>query len=473
MTTATMESPRLLLVDDDEAACRLLSEVLERENYRIERALSVGEGLAKLDGEGPFDAVLTDLRMPGASGLDLLKTVRERDANAIVIVLTAFGDATTAGDAIRAGAHDFISKPYDIGELRMVLGRALERRRLQPSKAESLAVVPRALRDEPETDLVGHSPAIIGVMKTVARTAPSQASVLILGETGTGKELVARTVHRFSERARAKFVAVNCSALAEGLLESELFGHVRGAFTGAQAARPGLFREADHGTLFLDEIGDISPALQSRLLRVLQEQEIVPVGAETPIKVDVRIIAATHRDLAQLVKEGRFREDLYYRLNVVTITLPPLRERRQDIPLLIDNLLKRLGHRHDRAPVAVDPEAQRALLAYDWPGNVRELLNVLERALVLASQDVIGPEHLPPEVRQATSPAPAFPPPPAADGAAPAVEMIPLSAVERRHVLAVLGASDGNRERAARVLQISRRTLSRMLQRWGLTTPHS
>jgi transcriptional regulator with PAS, ATPase and Fis domain len=308
-------------------------------------------------------------------------------------------------------------------------------------------------------------------MKTVARVAPSQASVLILGETGTGKELVARTVHRYSDRAGAKFVAVNCSALAEGLLESELFGHVRGAFTGAQSARPGMFREADRGTLLLDEIGDISPALQSRLLRVLQEQEIVPVGAETPIRVDVRVIAATHRDLGALVREGKFREDLYYRLNVVNITLPPLRERRQDIPLLIDDLLRRLAARHERGPVAVDPDAQRALLAYDWPGNVRELLNVLERALVLAAQDVIGPEHLSQEVRSATVPHPARPS--VSGGTDSGVELVPLAAIEKRHVLAVLAASENNRERAARVLQISRRTLSRMLQRWGLSTPRT
>jgi DNA-binding NtrC family response regulator len=461
-------SPRLLLVDDDEAACRLLSEVLERESYQIVRALSASEGLAKLGREGPFDAVLTDLRMPGSSGLDLLRVVRERDPNAIVIVLTAFGDAGTAGEAIRAGAHDFISKPYDIGELRLVLSRALERKRLQVSRSD-VPFQGDDGRQEQEPELVGHSPAIIGVMKTVARVAPSQASVLVFGETGTGKELVARTVHRYSERGRGKFVAVNCSALAEGLLESELFGHVRGAFTGAQTARPGLFREADHGTLFLDEIGDISPALQSRLLRVLQEQEIVPVGSETPVRVDVRVIAATHRDLPALVREGRFREDLYYRLNVVTIMLPPLRERRQDIPLLIDDFLRRLGARHERGPVAVDPEAQRALLAYDWPGNVRELLNVLERALVLAAQDVIGPEHLSEEIKAALAPhaAPSITAAPATQGA----ELIPLAAVEKRHVLAVLAACDGNRERAARVLQISRRTLSRMLQRWGMSTP--
>lgn len=454
-------TPRLLLVDDDEAACTLLAEVLERESYRVARALSVAEAVERLDREGPFDAVLTDLRMPGASGLDLLREVRERNPNAIVFVLTAFGDATAAGEAIRAGAYDFISKPYDLAQLRSTIARALARGRLASTARETRPAATGPGLDE-ESTLVGHSPAIIEVMKTAARVAPTQASVLILGETGSGKELVARTVHRFSDRARHKFVAVNCSALAEGLLESELFGHVKGAFTGAAGARPGLFREADGGTLFLDEIGDISPGLQSRLLRALQEHEIVPVGAETPIKVDVRVIAATHRDLAALVRTGRFRDDLYYRLNVVTIQLPPLRARRQDIPLLIDHLLRRLQARHESGPLAVDPEAQAILLSYDWPGNIRELYNVLERAVVLAEQGVIGPEHLPAEVRNGTAVASAASDDPAGGEAA----LLPLAEVERRHVLRVLAAMGGNRERAARTLGISRRTLTRMLQRW-------
>ncbi|MBS1241539.1 MAG: putative acetoacetate metabolism regulatory protein AtoC, partial [Gemmatimonadetes bacterium] len=382
---------RLLLVDDDEPACRLLSEVLERENYQIVRTLSVTEALGALEHEGPFDAVLTDLRMPGASGLELLRHVRQTEPDTIVLVLTAFGDAATAGEAIRAGAFDFISKPYDLAALRATLARALERRRqlrqhVLPDPAVGLATGPKPDLAHPAP--VGHSPAIIEVMKTIARVAPSQATVLITGETGVGKEVIARTIHRYSTRAGHRFVAINCSALAEGLLESELFGHTRGAFTGASAARVGLFREADRGTLFLDEIGDISPGLQARLLRVLQEQEVVPVGAETPIAVDVRVIAATHRDIAAMVREGRFREDLYYRLNVVSIHLPPLRERRQDIPLLIDHFLRALAARDLRGPVAIDPEAQAALLAWDWPGNIRELQNVLERAVVLAAQSV-------------------------------------------------------------------------------------
>ncbi|HXG44518.1 MAG TPA: sigma-54 dependent transcriptional regulator [Gemmatimonadales bacterium] len=462
---AGREGGRLLVVDDDEEACRLLEEVLSRDGYEVHRATSVEEGLRRAATHGPFDAVLTDLRMPGASGLDLLRAIRERDPSAVVIVLTGFGDAAAAGAAIRAGAHDFISKPYDIAELRAMLARALARRRLAATRSGAEP----AAGEEPDAgrELVGHSPAIIGVMKTVARVAPTQASVLITGETGTGKELVARTIHQFSGRAQHKFVGVNCAALAEGVLESELFGHVRGAFTGAVASRPGLFREADRGTLFLDEVGDVPPALQTRLLRAVQEREIVPVGSETPVKVDVRVIAATHRDLEAMVREGAFREDLFYRLNVVTIHLPPLRERRQDIPLLVDHTLRGLARKHGRGPVALDPEAQALLLSYDWPGNIRQLQNVLERSLVLAEQDVIGPEHLPPELREQggwRGTGGAAPP----SGTAGAPRLVPLALVEREHVLAVLAACEGNRERAARVLRISRRTLSRMLQRWGL-----
>jgi len=326
-------------------------------------------------------------------------------------------------------------------------------------------------------NIIGRSGAVRDVLARIVRIAPTDATVLITGESGTGKELVARAVHANSRRADRPFVSVNCAAISETLLESELFGHVRGAFTGAATARPGLFREADQGTLFLDEIGDISPALQARLLRALQEHEIVPVGSETAVRVDVRVLAATHRDLPDLVRQGRFREDLYYRLNVVTLTLPPLRARRQDIPLLIDHFLRELTSRHGRGPVAVDPEAQRRLLAYEWPGNIRELQNVLERAMLLAEQDVIGPEHLTPMVRGVAGSAPDSPVPlPVAadpDAGAPAEPTIDgplqsLEEVDRQHVLQVLTAMRGNRDETSRVLGISRRTLSRMIQRWNL-----
>ncbi len=464
--TATTVRARLLLVDDDEEACQLLAEVLEREEYEVVRTLSVDAALRALDRQGPFDAVLTDLRMPGASGLDLLRAVRRKDADALVFVLTAFGDAGAAGEAIRAGAYDFISKPYDLPGLREAIAQALARRHLSPPPPPGAPA--GAATGEREPVIIGHSPAIIEVMKTVARVAPSQATILIAGETGTGKELIARAIHGYSDRAAKRFVAVNCSALAEGVLESELFGHVKGAFTGAAVTRPGLFREADGGTIFLDEIGDISAGLQSRLLRVLQEREITPVGADTPVRVDVRVIAATHRDLEALVEQGSFREDLYYRLNVVTVRIPPLRERLQDLPLLVHHFLRSLAAAHGRAPVALAPEAESLLLAYAWPGNVRELQNVLERAIVLAAQGVIGPEHLPDDLRAATAQrAPSAPA--AAPAPGPATPLRPLSAVERDHVLGVLQATKGNREQAARILGISRRTLVRMLQRWGET----
>lgn len=455
MTGRHVASARLLLVDDDEAACRLLGEVLQREGYGVARALSVPEALGSLDHEGPFDAVLTDLRMPGASGLDLVRAIRQRDPRALVFVLTAFGDATAAGEAIRAGAYDFISKPYDLPTLRRAIAQALERRHLAPPP-EAPGPELRGGSDDPV--VVGHSPAIIDVMKTVARVAGSLATVLITGETGTGKELIARAIHRYSDRAGQRFVAVNCSALAEGVLESELFGHVKGAFTGAAGARGGLFREADRGTIFLDEIGDVSPALQARLLRVLQEREIQPVGSDTPVRVDVRVLAATHQDLDALVRNGRFRGDLYYRLNVVTIEIPPLRGRLQDLPLLVHHFLRALAVQHGREPVALDPEAESVLLGYSWPGNVRELQNVLERAIVLAAQGVIGPEHLPADLRAAR---------PASSAVREAAPLLPLAEVEKRHVLAVLETVSGNRERAAGILGISRRTLVRMLQRWG------
>jgi DNA-binding NtrC family response regulator len=466
MTPKTRSRGRLLLVDDDEAACRLLAEVLQRDAYEVVTALSADEAVTRLDDSAGFDAILTDLRMPRRSGLDLLRLVREREPDAVVLVLTAFGDAATAGEAIRAGAYDFVSKPYDIAALRQTLSRALDRRHLSSMRGEPPATAGDADQADAERiAMVGHSPAIIDVMKTLARAAASPATVLLLGETGTGKELVARTLHQYSDRRDKRFVAVNCSALAEGLLESELFGHVRGAFTGAAAARAGLFREADRGTLFLDEIGDISPALQARLLRVLQEHEIVPVGTESPVPVDVRVIAATHRDIVALVRSGQFREDLYYRLNVMTLQLPPLRERQQDIPLLIDHFLRTLGARHGRRLVAVDAEAQSLLLAYPWPGNVRELQNVLERALVLVEQDIIGPEHLPREVRGAMTPHFQHS---GTQHDGPDGEFLPMAEVERLHVLRALERSSGNREEAARMLGISRRTLTRMVHRWGL-----
>jgi len=466
MTDAT--PAHVLVVDDDAPAARLLAEVLAREGYAVTTALSVAEAVAALEGGARFDAALTDLRMPGASGFDLVRELKARDPEAIVLVLTAFGSAQAAAEAIAAGAYDFVSKPVDLTALRFTLARALERHRLALENRSLRRRAKGPLGEEGATHIVGHSPAMIELMKQAARVAPTQATVLITGETGTGKERVARMVHAYSTRAAGRFVAINCGALAEGLLESELFGHVKGAFTGAVAARAGLFREADGGTLFLDEIGDISPALQVRLLRAIQEHEIVPVGAETPIPVDVRLVAATRRDLAAMVKTGAFREDLFYRLHVVTLHLPPLRERRQDVPALVDHFLRIHAGRRDRGPIAIEPAAQAALLAHDWPGNVRELENVIERAVVFAKHDVVTVDDLPPEVRRTQATPPAAQAAANAGPATPPEPLLPLDEVERLHVLRVLEAVGGNRDEAARILGISRRTLSRMAQRWTL-----
>lgn len=385
-------APRLLLVDDDEEACRLLAEVLSREAYQVTRALSAREALTLVDEEGPFDAVLTDLRMPEASGLDLLAELRKRDGEALVLVLTAFGDATGAAEAIRAGAYDFISKPYDLAELRQTLSRALERRQLVADRQSGAVPLPLATTTpSPTGGLVGHSPAIIKVMKQVERVAPSQATVLITGETGTGKELVARAIHKGSLRANETFLAVNCAAVAEQLLESELFGHEKGSFTGADRAKPGFFEAADRGTLFLDEAGEMSLGLQAKLLRVLTDGQFLRVGANVTRTVDVRVIAATHRDLNERVKSGQFREDLYYRLAVVPTEMPPLRDRTFDIPILVEFLIGQIARDLKIEQKNISEAAVEKLKKYTFPGNIRELRNILERACILAQGENITP----------------------------------------------------------------------------------
>jgi DNA-binding NtrC family response regulator len=368
-----------------------------------------------------------------------------------VILVTAFGNIDGAVEAIRRGAFDYISKPYDVDAIKLVVARALRQR--------SLVVENRALRRDVREkyrleNVVGRSEAMLQVYKTAARVAATDATVLILGESGTGKELVARAIHQASPRAAGPFVAVDCGAIAEGVLESELFGHARGAFTGAQAARRGLFEEASGGTLFLDEIGDVGPNLQARLLRALQEGTIRRVGTNEPVAVDVRVVAATNRDLSLAVKEGRFREDLFFRLNVVTIEIPPLRDRREDIPLLAEHF----AHKHGRSDGAraISEGARELLLAYGWPGNVRELENVVARALALNPAGVILPEDLPEHVRGA-APRGASPP-----GLALA-DRPALEEVERRYALLVLSEVGGNKTRAAEVLGIDRKTLYRLI----------
>ena len=446
---------RILVVDDDAVTCRLLADVLGRDGLTVVGETDPRRALERARDER-VDVAILDVQMPEMDGLELLRALRERHPALAVVIMTAFGSIGTAVEAITSGAVDYVSKPMDVEEIRATVRRALDRRR------EAQAELPEA--GEEFGGVVGRTPAMVEVYKTIARVAPGLTTILVTGESGTGKELVARAIHRHSPRRKRPFVAVDCAALTETLLESELFGHVRGSFTGAVSDSPGLFAEADGGTIFLDEIGDVSPALQARLLRVLQEHEIRPVGGAEWRKVDVRVIAATNRDLTAGVTTGRFREDLYYRLKVVTIELPPLRERREDIPLLVDHLVRRAAKSCGKRVTGVSEAALALLSAYRWPGNIRELAHVLERAVALAQHEVLVAEDLPDELR--------VPRPVATNGSGVPGEAVgdrpTLAELKRRYIERVLEESGGNVSRAASVLGVDRRSLYRMLQRYGV-----
>jgi two-component system response regulator AtoC len=446
-----MDDPaRILVVDDDQSSRELLARILTSAGHLV-TALSDGrEAVAALDAGDPPDLVVSDIRMAEMDGLQVIDAFRERAPETPVILVTAFGNIDGALEAIRRGAADYLSKPYDVDAIKLVVARALQHRAL----AMENRALRRGLRDRFRLEnVVGRSEAMLQVYKTAARVASTDATVLIQGESGTGKELVARAIHAASPRASGPFVAVDCGAIAEGVLESELFGHTRGAFTGAQAARRGLFEEAHHGTLFLDEIGDVGPNLQARLLRALQEGTIRRVGANDPISVDVRIVAATNRDMDAAVKQGTFRADLYYRLHVVSIRIPPLRERREDIPLLAEHFAQKHGRPEGSA---ISPEAREILVAYDWPGNVRELENAVARALALNPSGVVIPEDLPDAIRLAQTESAPVPLPPPGDRPT-------LAELERRYASQVLGETGGNKTRAAEILGIDRKTLYRIL----------
>ena len=442
---------RIFVVDDDTSSRELLTRILASAGHQVTALQDGREALERLGGPaGPPDLVVSDIRMGDLDGLQLTDALRQRAPDTPVILVTAFGNIDGAMDAIRRGAVDYISKPYDVDGIQLVVARALQQRRL----AMENRALRRDLRDKYRLEnVVGRSEAMLQVYKTAARVAATDATVLIQGESGTGKELVARAIHASSPRAQRPFVAVDCGAIAEGVLESELFGHARGAFTGAQATRRGLFEEADHGTLFLDEIGDVGPNLQARLLRALQEGTIRRVGTNEPIAVDVRVVAASNKDLTTAVKEGRFREDLFYRLNVVPIRIPPLRDRREDIPLLAEHF----AAKHGRAEgAAISPGARDLLVAYDWPGNVRELENVVARALALNPSGVILAEDLPEHVRGARATV-------AGLAGVPVDDRPTLDELDRRYAARVLQETAGNKTRAAEILGIDRKTLYRLL----------
>ena len=453
-------APHALIVEDEEPFRGVVGEILQGAGYEVtlcasgERAIELAQRLPA--GARPIDVVISDVRLgDGPDGMEVLAAFQRAQPQTPVILMTAFGDVENVMKAIQQGAYDYISKfPFQPRELLQTMQRALERRRLLEEN--------RALKRDGRgriREIVGRSPAMLEVYKLVARVAASMSTVLVVGESGTGKELVARAIHNHSPRAQGPFVAVNCTALTETLLESELFGHARGAFTGAVASKRGLFEEAQGGTLFLDEIGDINGKMQAQLLRVLQEGEIRRVGGSEPIRVDVRVVAATNRDLEDEVQRGRFREDLYFRINVVTIRLPPLRERPEDIPLLVDHFLSKYAQRESRPESGVTDAAMELLRRYGWAGNVRELENVVERALALSKSGIILPSDLPAEVHGGEDRPPA-------QGASSLVDDRPtLAELEQRYISLILQEEGGNKKRAAEILGIDRRTLYRTLER--------
>jgi len=447
-------SARILVVDDDVDARTTLVRVLEKEGYIAVGASTAPEALDSFD-QSVFDLVLTDMRMEGMDGIELLRAIKTRRSDVPVIIMTAFASIDTAVQAIDERAYDYIRKPYQLAEIRASVKRALDHGALA---RENLELKHELVRETSTDRIVGTSPSMVEVYKVIARVAKTDTTILITGESGTGKEMVARAVHGNSLRQAKPFLAVNCGALSETLLESELFGHVRGAFTGATANRKGLFESAQEGTVFLDEISETSPAMQTKLLRVLEEREITRVGSMEPIKVDVRVIAATNRALNLLVKDGRFREDLFYRLHVVEINLPPLRDRTSDLPLLFDYFLAKYSRKLGKT-LAVAPGLIDTLSMYKWPGNVRELENTVERAVTLNHTGILNVDDLPNEIRTAKDESPRED-----------KKLISLDQMEAQHVKRVIQAVDGNMSRAAEILRVDRRTLYRMIDRHGLWT---
>lgn len=442
-----MAPVRILLVDDEATARHALAENLRRAGYEILTASDAFEAL-KILAEQKVDLTLTDYMMPGMNGLDLLRTIRERDFDAQVVLLSAFRDVDTAVEAMREGAYHFLCKPVDVEQLLALIDKALAVRRL---RLQATSQFPAARG----YGLIGESAELQRVLKTVAQVAPSRATVLITGESGTGKELVAEAIHLASPRAHGPLVRLNCAALAASLLESELFGHERGAFTGADRARKGRIEQAHGGTLFLDEIGEIEPATQVKLLRFLQERVFERVGGNQTIAVDVRIIAATNRDLRALVATGKFREDLFYRLNVVGLHLPALRERVGDIPLLATSFLAKYAGANGRPARQLSGAALAALVSYPWPGNVRELQNVIERAVVLANGEVVELQHLPEAMLEQ---APCL---------SPRVPGASMQELERFAILSTLQANGGSTVETARTLGISVRKIQYRLRQYS------
>jgi len=450
------EAPaRILIVEDDRPQADAVHDALQRRGHHGVVVTEPRRALDLLDDNG-FDLVVTDLVMHEVDGMQILRKAKQRDPATEVIVITGHGSIETAVQAMREGAYDYITKPLNLGELRDRVAKALEHRRLVARTEQLSAQLDERFGFE---GFIGASPAIRRVVQTARQIAPTDATVLVEGESGTGKELLAKAIHNNSPRKERHFVALNCAALSEGLLESELFGHEKGAFTGAVSSRKGRFEHADGGTLFLDEVGDMPTPIQIKLLRVLEDGEIIRVGSNESRRVDVRLISASNRDLAGLVEKGAFREDLFFRLKVVRIVLPPLRQRREDIPLLIEHYLPRLAEEHGKPVTAITPDAQAVLSACDWPGNVRELINTLETMVVLAQGETLDVDDIPAEIRPGEQ-----------DGAA--ADLAPgmsLRDAERLLIQRTLDETDGNRQKTAELLGIGERTLYRKIRQYGLS----
>jgi DNA-binding NtrC family response regulator len=444
------EEIKILAVDDEEPFRRLLKKELTRKGYFAETA-SDGAAAVKMIKEGDYDVVLLDIVMPGINGIEVMEMVKTFPKKPEIIVLTGQATVDTAVQAMKHGAYDYLSKPYKTDELMLLINRAYDYAGL---KQENRLLQQELSRTKVISYLVGASKEFGSLLSLIRKAAPSDASILLQGESGTGKEMVAKTIWKSSKRKNGQFVALNCASLSEALLESELFGHEKGAFTNAFQLKNGLVEVADNGTLFLDEIGDMPVSLQAKLLRFLDSGEFRRVGGNRNLKVDVRVIAATNMDIVQLVREGRFREDLYYRLNVVTITVPPLRDRKEDIPVLADHFLRRYAKRSDKHISGISPRALEMLMAYNWPGNVRELENVIERAVILSEGDMLTPSGL-----SLTSPHSA-----PSNGHARKLEDI-----ERQHIARILKETGGSQKKASELLGIDRKTLYLKLKRYSLS----
>ncbi|RKZ34860.1 hypothetical protein DRQ19_00205 [bacterium] len=433
---------RLLVVDDEPKICFLLKGTLEDENTSVDTTSSPGEAITLAE-KSQYDIILTDLRMAPFDGIEFISRLRSKEITTPVIVMTAYASVQTAVEAMKKGAYDYIIKPFDIEELKLLINRAVKERRLE---RENKLLKQRVLSGD---EIIGNSAAIHRVLSDIEKVAPTDASVLIIGESGVGKELVAKRIHNLSHRRDEPFIPINCAAITETLLESELFGYEKGAFTGANSRKTGYLEAASGGTVFLDEIGDIPRSVQVKLLRVIQEKKLVRVGGITPVDIDVRFISATNKKLETLIDEGAFREDLYFRIAVFPIKVPPLRERREDIPLLIKHFLSQRGEPEDK----LSSEAMEKLISYHWRGNIRELMNVLERALILSGDEKITIEHIPEDIRGNKL-----------------ERNLPLSLedIEKKHILEILKKTGGNKSEAARLLGITRRRLYSIMDRLGI-----